>query len=47
MLSELTGFNPEYFNRAEQDWNDIKKNQELREKIFSATLPISLGKSLR
>lgn len=47
MLSELTGFNPKYFHRAGQDWNDIKKNQELREKIFSATLPIFFGKSIR
>ena len=47
MLSELTGFNPKYFHRAGQDWHDIKKNQELREKIFSATLPISFGKSTR
>lgn len=47
MLSELTGFNPKYFHRAGQDWHDIKKNQELREKIFLATLPISFGKSLR
>lgn len=47
MLSEFTGFNPKYFHRAGQDWYDIKKNQELREKIFSATLPISFGKSTR
>ncbi len=47
ILSELTGFNPEYFNRAEQDWYDIKKNQELRKKIFSAILPIFFGKSTR
>jgi len=45
MLSELTGFNPEYFNRAEQDWHDIKENQELREKIFLATLPMFFGKT--
>jgi hypothetical protein len=47
ILSELTGFNPEYFNRAEQDWHDIGQNQELREKIFSATLPTFFGNPAR
>ena len=47
MLSELTGFNPEYFTRAEQDWHDIEQNQELRERIFLATLPMFFGKSIR
>lgn len=44
MLSELAGFNPEYFRRAEQDWHDIEINQGLREKIFLATLPKFLRK---
>lgn len=43
MLSELAGFNPKYFRRAEQDWHDIEENQELREKIFSAALPMFLS----
>ena len=40
ILSELTGFNPEYFAEAERDWHDIEMHPELREKIFKGALPM-------
>ncbi len=43
MLSELTGFNTEYFHEAEQDWHDIGQHPELRDKIFLGALPMLLA----
>lgn len=46
VLSELTGFNEKYFARAEKDWNDIVEKPELRDRIFSVSLPMAFNQSL-
>jgi hypothetical protein len=47
ILSEIAGFNPEYFKKAEQDWYNIDKHSELRDKIFLVALPAFLEKTKR
>jgi len=44
MLSELTGFNQEYFLRAERDWHDLNGNPEIRDRLFNIALPMFIGK---
>jgi hypothetical protein len=39
ILSEITGFNEDYFAKAESDWRDIHTKKKLRNKIFAIALP--------
>ncbi len=42
ILSEIVGFNPEYFKTAEHEWHDINASPELRQKMFGIVLPMFL-----
>lgn len=42
ILSELAGFNSEYFMEAERDWHDIEIHPIIRDKIFKVALPMFL-----
>jgi hypothetical protein len=45
ILSEITGFNEDYFTEAESDWRDIGTKIKLRNKIFTMALPEFLHES--
>mgnify|MGYP001601905994 CR=1 FL=1 len=42
ILSEITGFNKDYFAEAERDWKDISEHPEIENKILRVALPMFL-----
>ena len=42
ILSELVGFNEQYFKLAESDWKDLRDDNKIRNKIIQVTCPLFL-----
>ena len=42
ILSEITGFNKDYFAKAKQDWRDIVEHPDTENKILRVALPMFL-----